>query len=292
MNVFNRVMATLLCLAVIALSVLFLLAPYDAIDTVQYNLGVLRESVGGGLWGVWIAIAALLGVLGVLVIVLEFIPRQHKTIRIWAQGRGDARLRVTSVAQTLEYRIDQMDGVRKVVPYLVSHGSDLSVKLEVDSSPSANIPALSDQIIDHAIRILEGELGLKVKGKVQLDITHEPFVAPPVPAEAPAPAVGGARPYEEPAREPEAPTPPPPAPEVVAEEKEPVSAAAVGEIEPPQAAVPEQPLDEERAIEEETPSPMDLSYVVEDQAAEEAKAEEKQSDEEEESNEPSDETTW
>lgn len=264
MNVFNRIMVTLLCLAVIALGVLLLVAPVVTPDTIAYNLQLLSDALTGRLRGLWIAVTGLVMALGVLVLVLEFIPRQHKTIRIWAQGRGDARLRVTSVAQTLEYRIDQLDGVRKVVPRLVSHGKDLTVKLEVDSSPSANIPALSDQIIDHAIRILEGELGLKVRGKVELDITHEPFVAPPVPVEAEAPpAVRPPRP-QKPEVEPVVAPPPPPPPEPIAEEELEKWVTEAVEPEVPEKEPEEPDVEKERAWEELAASAEGVAPPAED----------------------------
>ena len=184
MRVFNRVVVVLLSLVVIVAAGFLLVAPDVSLGAVSRTIqGFWNSIIGGGTaWVITIIVATLLILLSLLALVLEFMPQRQRTVRIRAQGRGDARLRVDSVAQTLEYRIDEMEGVSRVVPHLVSRGSDLRVLLEVDAGPDANIPALSDQIIDRAIRILEGELGLQIRGRVGLDISHE--------AQRAAPALG------------------------------------------------------------------------------------------------------
>ena len=181
MGVFNRVVVVLLSLAVIVAAVLLLAMPDATLGAVTRTVqGFWNDLVGGGAaWVITNIAAILLILLALLVLALELVPRRQRTVRIRVQGRGDARLRVDSVAQTLEYRIDELPGVSKVVPRLVSRGRDLAVLLEVDAAPEANIPALSDQIIDRTIRILEGELGLQIRGRVGLHISHEAVRAEP-----------------------------------------------------------------------------------------------------------------
>lgn len=197
MRVFNRVVVVLLCLAIIAVAILLLAVPVRVVDSVVATLGAFRNSLADPTFAAITAlILAVLALLALLVLVLQFLRRRQPTVRIYAQGRGNARLRVESVAQTLEYRIDELPGVRRVEPHLFSRGKDLSVALDVDAAPDANIPALSDQIIDRTLRILEGELGLQVHGRIRLDISHEPYPIPtPVAAErvSPPPAAAEAR---------------------------------------------------------------------------------------------------
>ncbi|NLD43393.1 MAG: hypothetical protein GX657_07855 [Chloroflexi bacterium] len=185
MRVYNRVVVTLASVLVAVVAVVFLITPARVLNTLDNTLTRFTGGVtgGGAYWTVTVIVAVLVVLLALAVVALEVTPRRQQRVRIRAQGRGNARLRVDSVAQTLEYRIDELEGVRKVVPRLTSHGKDIAVLLEVDASPNANVPALSDLIIDRTIRILEGELGLQIHGRVNLDISHEPY--PVIPGVAP-----------------------------------------------------------------------------------------------------------
>ncbi len=179
MRVVNRIFVTLISVLAIVVAVLFMWTPMRLLTGVTGWLDNLASRITGSgtSWTVAVIVAVLVILAALAVLVLELTPRRQSRVRIKAQGRGNARLRVESVAQTLAFRIDELEGVRKVVPHLSSHGKDLDVLLQVDASPSANVPALSDQIIDRTIRILEGELGLQIRGRVNLDISSEPYPA-------------------------------------------------------------------------------------------------------------------
>jgi len=261
MRVFNRVLVVLMSVAVVALAIALMVAPYRVVDGLRSSLGLFRENLSDGTyWAVTVLILVVLTLLALLIIVLQFWPRPQKTVRIYAQGRGNARLKVESVAQTLEYRIDELPGVLRVEPRLVSRGKDLLVTLDVDAGPGVNIPALSDQIIDRALRVLEGELGLQVRGRIRLDISHEPSLPGEVPSErrvgAPSMPVGAgvaATPVDAEAgaeRRAWAPEPPRAQPEPQPAESVPMPEEPVGEEsaapEAPQAAE-EEPVTGERA---------------------------------------------
>lgn len=175
MNVFNRIVIILDILILMTLVVVIMLSPVYVVDLATFNLELFREAVfdyrfyyviGGG--GVLLLILLIL-------LWLEVRRPRHKMVRIRAKGRGNAQLGVESVMQSLEYRIDELPGVRKVEPSVVSRGRDARVILNLDTSPSVNIPMLTEQVVEMAHDILGGQLGLKVRGKVRVNIKHEPY---------------------------------------------------------------------------------------------------------------------
>ncbi|MGC9361112.1 MAG: hypothetical protein ACP5G7_12220, partial [Anaerolineae bacterium] len=54
-------------------------------------------------------------------------------------------------------------------------GNSVKVQLDLDTSPSVNIGLLTDQIVDMVHDIVEGQLGLKIAGKVRVNVHHEPY---------------------------------------------------------------------------------------------------------------------
>ena len=184
MRVFNRVVMILGILLLIALVAYIMILPPDAVFFAQQGLDSFRQWLvtDESFYVFPIAGGALLLILLIL-LWLEVRSPRRKTVRISTKGNGDAQLGVHSVAQSLEYRIDELAGVRKVVSRIVSRGKDVEVYLDLDTSPSVNIPVLTDQIVDLVHDIVEGQLGIKIHGKVGINIKHEPYprgTMPPV----------------------------------------------------------------------------------------------------------------
>jgi len=176
MNVFNRIamiVAILLGLAVLGVT---LARPLDALQVARGEIGLFEESLFSNEF--YYAFAAACVVAGLVLLVLLWLevrrPR-YRMVRIRSSGGGDARLSIESVAQNLEYRIDELPGVRKVRPRIISRGGDVEVAIALDTSPTVNVPALTAQISDLCQEIIQGQLGLKLRGKVRLNIHHEPY---------------------------------------------------------------------------------------------------------------------
>lgn len=215
MRVFNRVVMIVGILVLIVLVAYVMILPPDAVFFAQQGLDSFRSwlNTEQPFYVIPIAGGALLLILFIL-LWLEVRRPRRKTVRISTKGNGDAQLGVHSVAQSLEYRIDELAGVRKVVSRIISRGKDVEVYLDLDTSPSVNIPVLTDQIVDLVHDIVEGQLGIKIHGKVGINIKHEPYprgTMPPVeplgakpvvapPQAAPAAVTGGAPRHAAPAR--------------------------------------------------------------------------------------------
>ena len=176
MNIFNRVVMVLLILAKFALVVLLLLFPRDVALIIQGAMASTLELLNTGqFFVIFVAICGIVLLVLLILLWLELRHSQLKTVRITAAKSGDAQLGVQSVAQSLENRIDELAGVRKVEAQVASHGKDVEVLLNMDTSPSVNVPMLSDQIVELTRNIVETQLGLKIRGKVRINIRHEPY---------------------------------------------------------------------------------------------------------------------
>ncbi len=193
MNVFNRIVMILSILFWIALVVFTMLRTESAIDYAITDLSYYRGAMfeEGSLFYYYdyyyyfIAGAGVLLLFLLILLWLEIRHRRYKTVRIRGKGRGTGELSVASVAQSLEYRVDELLGVRKVRPRVTSRGKDVVIVLDLDTSPTVNIPILTEQVGKLCQDVVEGQLGLRIHGKVRVNITHEPYARGALPVAKP-----------------------------------------------------------------------------------------------------------
>lgn len=196
MNVFNRIVMVLLILGLLALSAVMFLTPQTAMDNVVAAISDLRS---GTLFTAGLSTYYLVGVAAValvlfILLILEIRKGRQKSVRIKTEGNGKARIGVDSVVQSLAYRIDELPGVRDAKARVTSRGTDVTVAVDLHTSPTVNVPAVTAQIVNLAHEIIETQLGVKIHGKVEVNVAHEPFPRGTM-AGTPRPeAVGKARP--------------------------------------------------------------------------------------------------
>ena len=186
MNVLNRIVMVVGIVLGLALSIWVMVMPLDAAYIARANVEYFEASLFDDqffflfLVGVGVAEFLLLVLLW-----LEVRRPRRKTVRIKTQGGGRAELGIESVGQSLEFRIDELAGVRKVQPRVTSRGRDVEVRIDLDTSPSVNIPVLTDQIVDLCHDIVEGQLGVRIHNKVRVNIKHEPYPRGTMPVAGP-----------------------------------------------------------------------------------------------------------
>ena len=186
MNVFNRIVMIVAVLLFIALAAYVMIAPSDASYFAQQGISYLEENVADAWFYQWFLIGGGVLLLVLLIVFyLEVRRGKRKAVRIKTQGGGYARLEIGSVAESLEYRVDELAGVRKVKTRITSRGKDVEVALDLDTSPSVNIPVLTDQIIALCHDIVEGQLGIQIHGRPIINIKHEPYPRGTMPSTKP-----------------------------------------------------------------------------------------------------------
>jgi hypothetical protein len=191
-NILNRVLMILSILVLIALIAFIVVRPDLANDYAKTGVAYLGDSTTfpnstAGNQAYTIFVLAGGGALLILLIlfVLEVRRPRRKTVRILTQNGGHAHLEVSSVAQSLEYRVDELAGVRQVKTRITSRGKDVDVALDLDTSPSVNIPVLTDQITALCHDIVEGQLGIRIHSRPIINIKHAPYPRGTMPSTRP-----------------------------------------------------------------------------------------------------------
>ena len=87
---------------------------------------------------------------------------------------GDVELAVESIAQRLEYRIDQLADVIKVVPRVKPRRKSVDVELNLETTPDVDVPTKMEEVCQVARDVVEERMGLKLR-KIKVNIKHAPY---------------------------------------------------------------------------------------------------------------------
>jgi hypothetical protein len=188
MNVFNRlVVIVLLVVSMIVLPVMIVLplrlvlAPELAdvvMVIVEQALNLLmtfgRQNqvlfiVGGA------SLAILTFVLCGLLLWLELRRPYGKAVRVQKVSGGEAKVTTDSIARRLEYNIDQLTDVISVKPKVMGRGKGVHIQLNVETGPEIDVPAKTEEISRVAMEVIEEGMGLKLAGKLEINIKHAPY---------------------------------------------------------------------------------------------------------------------
>ncbi len=178
MNVFNRIVMVLLILGLLGLAALLLINPLSVLQTGADALSRAQDSVlfSDANWNIYYMVGVgVVALVLLILLILEVRRTRKKSVRIKTEGDGKARIGVESVTQSLAYRIDELPGVRDAKPRITSRGKDVSVAIDLHTSPTVNVPAVTGDIVKLAHEIIETQLGVKIHGQVEVNVAHEPF---------------------------------------------------------------------------------------------------------------------
>ncbi len=185
MNVFNRVIVILSLLVIMIVSAIFFIVPLPILQVVNTFLQQLETNlrgtnqlfqIAGGsalTLFVWIICAAILW--------LEVRRPRAKTIRVLKISGGEAVLTVDSIANRLEYNIDQWADIIKVKPLISPGRKGVKVDLELETSPEIEVPMKTEEVQQLTKDIVETRMGLKLES-VRVLIRHAPYPPATVPA--------------------------------------------------------------------------------------------------------------
>jgi uncharacterized alkaline shock family protein YloU len=180
-NAFNRVVVIILLLAMMVISAIFFIVPVPLMEVVIAFLEQLEQTligmtgparllrVGGGLllaFFIWVCCAALLW--------LEVRRPRAKTIKVEKVSGGEAMLTTDSIADRLEYNIDQLADVIKVKSTISEGRKGVVVDLELETSPEIEVPMKTEEVQQLTQDIIENRMGLKLD-TVRVVIQHAPY---------------------------------------------------------------------------------------------------------------------
>ncbi|MFP3896829.1 MAG: alkaline shock response membrane anchor protein AmaP [Anaerolineales bacterium] len=186
MNTFNRIIMILAIIVALVVIAFVMIRPLEAVGFARVGLDYFEQILfEEQFFYIFLVITGGLELILLILLWLELRRRNRKSVQVDIEGGGRAKLNISSVAQSLEYRIDELPGVRKVKPRIKSRGKDLDVTIDLDTSPSVNIPVLSAKVVDLCRDILEGQLGVRIHRKVQVNVRHEPYPRGTMPSTEP-----------------------------------------------------------------------------------------------------------
>jgi hypothetical protein len=187
MNSFNRLVITLLLLALIPIVTVALIVPQEAVDLLQEGLdrveSRLDTSVSTGELMIRVGLALVIGVVLIFLLYLELRRPAKYGVPVRQVKGGEAQIAINSVVGQLEYYLDPLPGVLDVKPDVIPHRGGVQVALEVEMAADANMPANIEEISAIARRVVEEEMGLKLKGKPKLNLRTVPSPRPLTSAE-------------------------------------------------------------------------------------------------------------
>ncbi len=181
MNGFNRIVAILLWLVLLAALLIGAIAPLQMIAWLQDGLAQLAAWLAGvkaenptyfivGQAAVGIGALLILGTL----LFFEVMTVRRRGVRIRTTEGGSAELDTVSVERRLQWHLDQLAEVITIVPAVRARGGSVDVKLEIETAPDIDIPLKTDEVVDVTREIIEQELGLRL-GKLDVHIRCAPF---------------------------------------------------------------------------------------------------------------------
>jgi hypothetical protein len=176
-NIFNRLVVVLSLLGIMIASAIFFIVPVVILQVVNPFLQQLEANlkanqllqIAGGLvltFVVWVFCAALLW--------LEVRRPRPKTIKVLKISGGEAELTIDSIANRLEYNIDQLADIIKVKPIISPGRKGVKVDLELETSPEIEVPMKTEEVQQLTKDIVETRMGLKLDS-VRVLIRHAPY---------------------------------------------------------------------------------------------------------------------
>jgi len=187
MNAFNRIIVTLLLLALIPIVTVALIVPQEAVDLLQEGLdrieGQLGTSVSTGELMIRVGLALLIDVVLIFLLYLELRRPPKHGVPVRQVKGGEAQITIDSVIGQLEYHLDPLPGVLDVKPDVIPRRGGVQVALEVEMAADANMAANIEELSAITRRVVEEEMGLKLKGKPKLNLRTVPSPRPVTSAE-------------------------------------------------------------------------------------------------------------
>ena len=178
MNIFNRVIAILSLLIVMVASAIFFIVPVPVLHAVNPFLQLLETNLSGIYPILQVAggvvLTLLVWVICAAILWLEVRRPRPKTIKVLKISGGEAELTIDSIANRLEYNIDQLADIIKVKPVISPGRKGVKVDLELETSPEIEVPMKTEEVQQLTKDIVETRMGLRLDS-VRVLIRHAPY---------------------------------------------------------------------------------------------------------------------
>lgn len=180
-NLFNRVIAVLLWLLLLAVVGYTAIFPHRVIVLMLDLLLQMQEflRVQQAANGINFLIGQLsVGVLAVLIfgslLWLELWPHRQRGVRVQTVEGGSVELDTDSIARRLSWHLDQLSEVITVIPDVKARGNGVDIELDVETAPDIDVPLKTNEVVEVTQDLLEEDMGLRL-GRLDVRIRHAPF---------------------------------------------------------------------------------------------------------------------
>jgi uncharacterized alkaline shock family protein YloU len=185
-NTLNRIIMVLLILVVFFVVNVGLVVPneslrivYNTADNALKTMDRIRPGFIVPFRALLVLCALLLDILLFALLVLEVRGPAKRTIRIKRVGGGEVIVTSESIAERLQYHIDQVADVVSVKALVKPRGGGVDLDLQIQTGADVNVPEKAEQILQVAKQVVEDKLGLVLSGKprVNIHVTPTPTLA-------------------------------------------------------------------------------------------------------------------
>jgi len=171
LNVLNRVIVSLVLVALILILVATAVTPEGTAAFVAFQLGNVHVDMVS-VDHLIIAIACLIAAaLSAIVLRLQWRRGRAQSIRL--SGAGSSELATESVVARLKTEVEAVELVRGAYPVVHGRGRVVDVDLEVRTEPHVDVPSKAEEV-EGVVRDAIGRLGLRLgKTKVKLVVARD-----------------------------------------------------------------------------------------------------------------------
>ncbi len=188
MNAVNRIVIVILLLISIVLCSTLLAFPVRSLDAVAQWSTAQADSIRqyerlSFQWfvrvGLGVLFALTLDVIFGLLIFFEVRRPKVKTIRVEKGAGGEVQVSVASIADRLQYEIDQLPGVLGVKSKASAKRGGVVLELDVETVSEINVPEQAGQIVEKARQVMEEKMGLKLARPPKVNLRAVPHTGAP-----------------------------------------------------------------------------------------------------------------
>ena len=184
MNTFNRIVMILLILIAFFVVNVGLVVPreslqviYTTADTTVRTMARIKPDFILPFRALLVLCALFLDILLFTLLVLEMRGPAKRTIRIKRVGGGEVVVTTESIAERLQYHIDQVADVVSVKALVKPRGGSVDLDLQVQAGADINVPEKAEQILQVAKQVVEDKMGLVLADKPRVHIHVMPTPA-------------------------------------------------------------------------------------------------------------------
>ncbi len=171
MNLFNRIVISLLLLGFIVVILLLALLPRPAIESARAVLDAAEMGLDSTTQLLGAVIGLLAAVGAFLLLVAELRPPARQSVVVIRVAAGTAELTNESVAQRVKKTAEEIPGVREASPTIRSRGRAVDVFLRLSVDPDVDLPKKSEEVM-HAVKAeTETKMGVPVKS-LKVTVKH------------------------------------------------------------------------------------------------------------------------